>query len=89
MTLEPMTLLFTALPPAQGPHELLPCVHLFLVLTATKGASPLDLNLNFFVSEHFVVHGAMMCFSMSHLKVHVAQGHLVCSRCTATSSLVV
>lgn len=89
MTLEPMTPLFTALPAAQGPHELPPCVHLFLVLTATEGVSPLDLNLNFFVLELFVVHEAMMCFSMSRLKVHVAQGHLVCSRCAGTSSLVV
>lgn len=90
VTLEqPLTPLITALPPAQGPHELPPCVHLFWVLTATEGAFPLDLNLNFFVSELFVVHGLMMCFSMSPLKVHMAQGHLVCSLCAAPSSLVV
>lgn len=76
--------------PVQGPHECPPCVHLFLVLTAMEGASPLDLNLNFFfVSKLFVVHGVITCFSMSPLKVLMAQGHLVCSRCAVTSSLVV
>lgn len=34
-------------------------MHLFLVLTATEGVSPLDLNLNFFVSELFVIHEVM------------------------------